>query len=372
MKVLLIFTYNTSLEDWENAGFIEREARYYKHFYDEHNVDFIFLTYGKEKDLTIAKNYFLNEVIPIYNNFKKSKYKTLNILKSLIFPIYINKLNLDFDIIKTNQLNGSWVAIILSLITKKPLIVRTGFDLFTFKTKESKNILLTKFFYYLTKISLQFSSKYFSTSNTDIENLVRLFPKYKQKIVYMPNWVDDYPKNPNNLNKSRKIITVGRLEPQKNFEEMIRSLRNSNYKLDIVGSGSLEDKLKQLAKEQNFEINFIGKIKYYELMNKLKNYLFFLSTSNYEGNPKAILEAMNSGCIVLAKSTPNIKEIIEHDVNGLIYDNLDNLIKILNDTSSDKKKIKRISDEAYNSVQNNNKLSKLAALEYQEFKKLFQ
>ena len=41
MKILLFFTYGTSLKDWETAGFIEREVEYYK-FLSKDLIDFYF------------------------------------------------------------------------------------------------------------------------------------------------------------------------------------------------------------------------------------------------------------------------------------------------------------------------------------------
>ena len=42
------------------------------------------------------------------------------------------------DLIKTNQLYGSWLALIAKFIVKKPLIVRTGYDLFLLVLKTKK------------------------------------------------------------------------------------------------------------------------------------------------------------------------------------------------------------------------------------------
>ena len=44
---------------------------------------------------------------------------------------------------------------------------------------------------------------------------------------------------------------------------------------------------------------------------ELLKYKIFVSSSNFEGNPKGILEAMASGCVVIAKDNINISEIIE-------------------------------------------------------------
>ena len=36
---------------------------------------------------------------------------------------------------------GSWIPIILKLLIKKPLIIRTGYDILEFSIKENKSLL---------------------------------------------------------------------------------------------------------------------------------------------------------------------------------------------------------------------------------------
>ena len=69
--------------------------------------------------------------------------------------------------IKTNQLMGSWIGIMLKLIFAKPLIVRTGYDLFRFSIYEKKSLIKKIFYYILTQFSILFSDLYLVTSRTD-------------------------------------------------------------------------------------------------------------------------------------------------------------------------------------------------------------
>ena len=148
MKVLLFFTYNTSLKDWANSGFLEREAQYYKYLSSKYNIDFIFVTYGDEEDIVIAENEFKFNVVPIYKYKKKFNNRILNFLHSFTIPFFIKKLSFDFDLIKTNQLDGSWVPILSRFLMKKPLIIRTGYDIYSFKVREKKSTLNVKFYFF--------------------------------------------------------------------------------------------------------------------------------------------------------------------------------------------------------------------------------
>ena len=50
-----------------------------------------------------------------------------------------------------------------------------------------------------------------------------------------------------------------------------------------------------------------------------KQYKIYATTSLFEGNPKSLLEAMSSGCVVVAPDNSNINEIIKHDWNGVLH-----------------------------------------------------
>ena len=123
-------------------------------------------------------------VLPIYSLIKKSKFKFVNIFKSFIYSFFIYR-NIDnIDLIKHNQLMGSWVAIVLKLITNKPLYLRTGYDMYSFALKEQKTKIKQIFYYFLTKLSIYASDTYSVSSKTDFNFLQNLFNKKNTKYCY--------------------------------------------------------------------------------------------------------------------------------------------------------------------------------------------
>ena len=166
MHVVLFFTYDISLNDWKTSGILDRELRIYEELEKNENFKFTFITYGDIKDSKIISNPNIN-VIPIYSIFKRSKNSLVRFIKSFVFPFYLKNNLEEFDVIKTNQLHGSWIAIILKYLTKKKLYIRTGFDFYTFSIKKDASFSKKLFFYLLTKISLNKSDVYSVTSITD-------------------------------------------------------------------------------------------------------------------------------------------------------------------------------------------------------------
>jgi len=367
MNVILFFTYNTSLKDWEDSGLLSREMEHYRLLSSEHNINYTFVTFGDSYDLKF-NGYFKNlKVIPIYENIKYSKSRYMKFLNSLRFrKIFKNKIK-NFDLIKTNQLKGSWSAIILKLFSGKPLIVRTGYDLYSFSKYERKSNIYRLFTYLLTLVSLNFSNKYIVTSNVDKNFLKKNFLFNSQKLIVQSNWVP-FKTIKNNFNNRSKVLFVGRLEKQKNVDKILNNFNGSNFELDVYGDGTLKDNLEL---ESLSNINFYGKIPHEQLIEKYQNYLFYISLSTHEGNSKTILEAMAAGCIVIVSDIPNNREFIVDNINGFLFDlEKNNLLALMRKVLKDKDKLEKISNNAIKTVLENYTIENFIEKELELYKSL--
>ena len=80
-------------------------------------------------------------------------------------------------------------------------------------------------------------------------------------------------------------------------------------------------------------------------------YKVFITSSLYEGNPKALLEAMSMGCVVIAYKIENIEEIISQKINGILYEFKNkNLQKEIDYVFENEDNFKRISNEAVSNM----------------------
>ena len=326
MKIAVFFTFNYSVKLLKDSGLFNREMRIYEEL-SKYGYQFTFFTYDKNYDeLKSYKNF---EFISVYEHIKFSENKLLNFIKTFILPIKISKQLKEFDILHQHQLMGSWIVIILKYILKKPLLIRTGYDayLFSIKNKESKLHIL--FYKLLTKLSLNTSNLYTVTSKCDFDFLHQKFRSKNIRIV--PNFIEKDIVASSNL-YDNKILMVGRLEVQKNYDLALQFIENlsSKYILDIYGSGSLKQDLISKVKNKNLPINFLGNLEHKELISTYKKYKYFLSTSTFEGNPKTVLEALNSNCVVFLSNIPNHKELVTNNQNGFIFDNIDDLLNKFN------------------------------------------
>ncbi len=151
-----------------------------------------------------------------------------------------------------------------------------------------------------------------------------------------------------------KFITIGRLDRGKNHKLLIESMRKVDAILYIIGDGLLKDELSNLIKEYKLEkkVFLLGlKENIYTYLSKCDCFLF---SSNYEGFPNVILEALSSGLAVIStdcKSGPReilapltdnffqIKDTIELAEYGILTPINDekNLLKAMNLIIKDKK-----------------------------------
>ena len=369
MHIILFFTYRVKIGDWIDSGLFEREIELYKELVKK-GYKVTFLSYDSKNYFDTLSSSGINH-IPVFSDSNIPKSKIIYFLKSFLIIFKRQEIFKDADIFKTNQLLGSWIAIFSKLIFKKKLIVRTGYDLLEFTIQNNKSWNKKFLYYLLTQFALFSSDLYSVTSNSDKQLLDKRFVKTKD-IKIRSNWVY-IPKEmsiSNRLNSS--LLMVGRLEKQKNFLSVIEQLKNSRYKVDIYGKGSEKQLIEVTAFDNAVNVSIIENTKNKELIKVYSRYKFFLLPSLFEGNPKALLEAMAAGCVVIASDISNHKEIIKSHKNGILFNfKEDNLIELLDSLSLKEGILKNISMSAVEYIKKNNSLDSYIEKEMSDYQLLF-
>lgn len=114
------------------------------------------------------------------------------------------------------------------------------------------------------------------------------------------------------------FMTVGRLEAVKNHQLLIEALVSvESAHCLIVGTGPMADQLKHFAIQHGVSerIHFLGKRDdIYSLMLAVDA---FIMSSDYEGLPITILEALESQLPIISTNVGAISEVVSHE-NGLL------------------------------------------------------
>lgn len=373
MHLVFVFTFDYELLTWDNSGQISRELLYFNELKSQVFKKITIVTYGDNNDLKYLSKFKNIEILPIYTLTKKPNNKILRYLKSFYYPFLIKK-NIKFGsnvVIRQHQLNGSWVSIILKFITRSKLVIRTGYDMYSFSIYSKKNIVIRFLYFMLTQFALFFSNVYTVTSETDRIFLEKKFFTRK-KIFFIPNWANIINIRRDEKRIDNTIVSIGRIEEQKNLFYLIDLIEHSNFKLMHIGDGSLRKSLEEYARFKKVNLQIIRYVENSEVYEVLRKHLFFISTSHYEGNSKTILEALGSGCVVFASDIPNNKELIKDGFNGFLIDisrKFDNQ-KIIN-LVSNKIFIKEIQNNAINKINTDYSLSKIIELEKRLIKEFF-
>ena len=163
----------------------------------------------------------------------------------------------------------------------------------------------------------------FNTANHVVfqtENAKLWFPKsIQKKSSILLNPVDEifYLTRYNGVRKD--IVTTGRLVPQKNHELLIRAYAKVSEELEdnlyIYGDGPLKGYLSELIHKLNLDdrVFLPGTIK--NVAETIKSSRLFVLSSDYEGLPNSLMEAMALGIPCLSTNCPcgGPKDLINED-----------------------------------------------------------
>ena len=165
--------------------------------------------------------------------------------------------------------------------------------------------------------------------------------------------VDRLRKNLNLSKRDTVIIFVGRLAQEKNIEFLLNAEKkiinnHSNIKLLIVGDGPDKEKLEMFSRKLGIEKNviFTGKVAwddmpvYYQLAN------FFATASKTETQGLTVIEAMAAGITPVCIRDEAFLTAITDNLNGFIFDNIDEYVEIILKLEKNKQERAKISEQA--------------------------
>ena len=159
----------------------------------------------------------------------------------------------------------------------------------------------------------------------------------KFKTIFPPSF-SNIKYNKRNYIANKKVLNIGtvcRLSKEKGLSEFLYTISKLDFNLNffIIGDGPELNKLKKICYNLGIQkkVKFLGFLDSKKIQVELKKLDLFINCSYFEGFPNSVVEALGSGLPVIAsQSHGGINEIMKNNSFGYIYNNQEDLIKIIN------------------------------------------
>ena len=191
--------------------------------------------------------------------------------------------------------------------------------------------------------------------------------KIKSRSVIIPNFIEkQYPYLYDGKKDNNIVITARLDDNQKNISMLLRAFKrflsnHPDYHLYIVGDGPDRNKFESFVEASSLgsNVTFTGK---QNVLPYLEIAKFYVLSSNYEGMPNSLIEAMAVGlpCISTDCSGGGAEALITHMKNGLLTPvrDEDSLVNYMDLLASDDELCKTLSHNAY-AINNTLEFSKI-------------
>ena len=278
---------------------------------------------GKESNYLIhpaVKHIDLN-INYLYDD-KKSFVKRLLALPISYIDHY-NRLNKRLSAIEADVVIGMFtkdVYLLPFLKDKSAKILEIHSTRYTWLRNRLNRGLIGKFQNWLDSFIVKKYDRFVVLTNEDLKNWSEL--SNVQVIANANTFITDKV----SYLENKVAIAVGRYDQGKNFSQMIDvwakvCVKHPDWKLKIIGDGSLRDVLEAKVEDCGFSNNIELSFPTNKIMEAYLDSSLLLMTSLYEGLPMVLLEGQSCGLPLISYSCPcGPRDIITHGENGYLVE----------------------------------------------------
>jgi glycosyltransferase involved in cell wall biosynthesis len=167
-----------------------------------------------------------------------------------------------------------------------------------------------------------------AVSGTIASRVAELDPSLSSRLVTIPYGVDVPPSLPDrgsSAGRPLRLIYAGRLvREQKRVQDLPKifaalSERGIPAQLSVIGSGNQEKNLRESCARwiESGHVRFLGTLANTEVARELEQSDVFVLTSEFEGLPVSLLEAMGRGCVpIVTDINSGIPDLVRDGENG--------------------------------------------------------
>ncbi|MFZ5601327.1 MAG: glycosyltransferase family 4 protein [Pseudomonadota bacterium] len=220
------------------------------------------------------------------------------------------------DLVHIHAIGPGLLAPLARLLGLKVLITHHGADYHRQKWNSFARFLLRLG----ERLAISASHRTIIVGSSLCEQLKRQHPRHAHKLIYIPNGASIERRPPESLRNhpvlqqfglqpGGYVLAVGRLVPEKGFQDLVQAFRGTPLpgKLVITGGADHPDEFsRNLERQQNEQIIFTGFQSGDALAALYANASLFVLPSYHEGLPIAALEALSFGRpVLLSDIAPN-------------------------------------------------------------------
>jgi len=285
-----------------------------------------------------------DEIIFFFTDFSNPKRES--------WKKYIDEINFPYEIIESQRILNKFSKDIGSILILKKIpdlkkfkkvVISGGLNILEFQIAKSLLNLKIPYFLWIESFNLREGNSLFLPfrylirkflfsnaisvicgSKMSLEHAKRLGAK---NVIL--NWTsfNIYKFDYNKLHNGNflKMLFVGRLIRRKRIFDILKALKGLyEYKLDIVGSGHLYDKLRNYVQKNKLCVEFKGEVDYEKMSEIYKNYDILILPSESEVFGYVVIEAIMSSLAVIVSNQVGAKDFVREDFHFKVGD-----IKIL-------------------------------------------
>jgi glycosyltransferase involved in cell wall biosynthesis len=230
-------------------------------------------------------------------------------------PLYLFRLPLElaigrYDIVHCHLFASNWIGKPLARLFGVPIVIAHDHCNDSFRTGSS-------LVQWIDGLANRFADQIFAVSASIRDYLVKFEKVPSERIRVVLNGIPEGPTIARRDGSTKLIGGAGRLVPQKNFERFLRIAQilqriDSSYQFVIAGSGPLDQLLRNKACELGVRVEWLGAQP--SLDEFFRSIDLFLLTSDFEGLPMTVLEALQCGVPAAAMAVDGIREEFRDEI----------------------------------------------------------
>jgi len=231
------------------------------------------------------------------------------------------------DLVSAHSTKAGFAARFSCAVLRVPVIFTAHGWAFT----EGKSSLARYFLALAERLSAKVTKKIICVSEHDKKLALRFRVAPEQKLTVIHNGMEpslylnaDGSKVRSELGlRGDQILTtmVARFVPQKDHATLLQaisSLSEGKYKFALVGGGERENLYRERVERQRLTNNVIFLSERRDVPQILAASDIFVLSSNWEGLPRSIIEAMMAGLPVVATRVGGVPELVADGVTGFL------------------------------------------------------